>query len=1198
MSRLDKLTPAQRAIVTDLHTSLCVTSGAGCGKTRVLVERYIQFLENDLKLGLERLAAITFTEMAAAEMRDRIRQACRRKIDEVRGDAVALEVWLGRYWGVDTAAIDTIHGFSAALLRRYPIEAGVDPGFAMLDEGESALLLEDTVRRTMESLLEADNADLLKVLEHFDLVAAREILGEIVQEKREVLDRVAAPAFAHSDDEILRDLKNAAGECTVRLIRQAVDAPEFREAVRTLEGNSGRPTDRREQTRATALEQVARLAAPRTPDLAVAAAQALADAINLRGGSAKAWPSAEAFDAAKQALTFLRESMREALDQAPQFVEAVEREHLALARALFRTARAAIDAYEAAKARESALDFEDLQIRARNLLKNEPRVLADCRARYRAILVDELQDTNLLQLEIVDLLAASPPVRGKPGPLRPGALFGVGDPKQSIYRFRGAEFEVFQAALARVGPAGQKALSESFRLNPGTAALVNHLFAPLMGDLYEPVEGKHEQRNDLAAELCVVEKPEGVRGVTEDGIIEEARGLAARIEELIEGHKLSVWDEPARAWRPAGYGDVAILFRRMSNLHLYEEALERQGIPYYVVAGQGFYKQQEVLDVISVLCVLDDPSDELHLAGILRSPFFAVSDEGLYHLRRLGPSMFDALAHAAEAAHVNPEDRRAFGRAARLLPAWAATKDRLGLASLVEHVVFDSGYAASAVGRFGGARAYANLRQMADLARRFEQKGLFGLGDFINYVTDFMRSEMRAEQAPIEAPGGQTVRLMTIHKAKGLEFPIVVVPDVSYASQNRTPAYFTEPTAGLAVRMRDEEGESQTSAAMMLAKSAAAEAERQESRRLLYVALTRAKDYLILSSHLGYNLPHGESWLDLLLQGFRAEAEPGEHVLSVDSVPMMLMRVSAPLRESVNRTRRRAGPKGILVGGRVDWQRLHERSTGTAARRAAKAVAQVAPPARPAKPPTYVTATALNTYQDCGARFHWEQVLGLQSPEASEHIARRELSPVERGTLFHRAMELAESPDRNVVAGAADAAVREAALPPGADAKGLAAGVAEEVERFWRTDLGRRLAKAPPDGIHREMPLVLKVADTQVGGKIDLLFQGADGAWELVDYKSSRPAEEDAPEAAAAYRLQLGLYALAAGRWLGRPIARGSVYFAGSGVTVTHEVAAEDLGRAESDARKALEGIAAGRFNPPADRKDCGKCHFGRLCRP
>jgi ATP-dependent helicase/nuclease subunit A len=1220
MSRLARLTDEQRAVVTDLGANYCVTSGAGCGKTRVLVERYVQFLEEDLDLALERLAAITFTEMAAAEMRDRIRRTCRERAAESAGDlscvakrgfakqdARAARIWTARYWGVDTAPIDTIHAFCAGILRRWPIEAGIDPNFAMLDEAEAALLQDDVVRRIVETLLEAEDADLLALLEHVDLMAARDMLGEIVREKREVLRRVAAPVLARGDDEVLAGLKQAADDETLALLRRAADAPAVREAARALATRAGRAGDARELLRARAVEEVGRLRDARTAQVALAAADWLATGINLTRGSASAWSSPDDLEAVKGALRTVRDAMKKALERVPRFDEATERAHLALARALGRTAGRVGDAYDAAKAEASALDFEDLQVRARDLLRADPRVLAACRARYRAILVDELQDTNLLQYEIVDLLAtggagrraAAGPAGAQGAALRPGAFFAVGDPKQSIYRFRGAEVEVFQAARRRVGPRGRRGLRASFRLNPGTAALVNRLFAPRMGDLYEPVEGLRAPHNDAVGELHVIQKPPGTDALVEDAVIAEARVLAARIDEIVRTGAVAVQDDGAAAPRPARFGDIAILLRRMSNLHLYEEALEHQGVPYYVVAGHGFYKQQEVLDVLHLLRALDDPSDDLHVAGVLRSPFFAASDEALWRLRRLGPSLFDALARAAEADHLDPEDLRALARAERLLPAWAAAKDRMGLAALVEHVVFDSGYAAGAVGRFGGARAYANLRQMAELARRFERRGLFGLGDYIDYVSDFMRGEMRAEQAPVQTVGGDTVRLMTIHKAKGLEFPVVAVPDLSYMPQNRAPRYAIHPAGGLAVRMRDEEGDRVDSCALALARADADEAERQESYRLLYVALTRAKDYLVLTLHAGYNRGSAETWGDLL-QGLGDASDPaGDLPLGGDHI--MRRSVCEPPSDRARRGHRRGGPRGVLVGGRVAWDRLREASDGSAARRAAATLDRVRPPAARPRAPTRLAATALDTYRRCPALYCWNHVLGLDAPGPVAPAAPGDLTPRERGNLLHRALERATSPDDAVVRAAAVAAVREAPLAPGFDTAPLADRVAKTVRDFWASDLGRRVAVARR--ALREVPMLLAIDGTEVAGKMDLLFQRQDGTWELVDYKSGSAG----PDAADAYRFQLGLYALAAARWLDRPasgarpsgdrgpIVRASVYFLGSGEALARDLSADDLDRAEADARRALAGIAAGRFDPLLVAA-CARCRFVRPC--
>jgi len=354
VSRPAPLTPAQQEAVADLGRNWCVTSGAGCGKTRVLVERYIRFLEADLELPLERLAAITFTEMAAAEMRDRIRRACRDRLEEARsaGDAVRIERWLQRYWDVDVAPIHTIHGFCAAILRRFPIEAGVDPNFEMLDEAAADLLLRDVVCRTVEELLEAEDADVLAMLEHYDLKRGREVLAEIVGPHREVLRRVAEPVMARSDAEILKDLKQRSDA----LVREAceevlADAGVVR-ALADLRKFSGKAGDKREAIRLQMLEAVDRIAGARTADVATAALEALL-AIHLRGGSAKHWPSAEALQTVTDATKILKDAFKEVNDDLPVFDEAVERQHLAVARAMFRTARRVQNNYDEATSRSA-----------------------------------------------------------------------------------------------------------------------------------------------------------------------------------------------------------------------------------------------------------------------------------------------------------------------------------------------------------------------------------------------------------------------------------------------------------------------------------------------------------------------------------------------------------------------------------------------------------------------------------------------------------------------------------------------------------------------------------------------------------------------------------------------------------------------------------------------------------------------------
>lgn len=1188
---MSPLTDTQQRIVADLRTNACVTSGAGCGKTRVLVARYVHLLERDPDVPLAALAAITFTEKAAAQMRDRIRDACRERVADAQRDrdAVRLDRWRQRLWDVDIAPINTIHGFCGSLLRQWPVEAGVDPTFAVLDETQSAFLRQDVVAAEVERGLDAGDGDLLAVLDHFRLQEVREVLETILAGQREVLLRTAGHVMDRSDEEILRGLKQRVDERVVGRLQETIESPDVRAAVAALARLEGEAEDKREIVRRAALEQVERFRRARTADIALAAAHRIADDINLRGGSARRWPSKADLDAAKEWLRQLRDAFREALKDLPEYDADTERRHLVLARALYGTTCRAMEAYEAAKRERSALDFEDLQMRARDLLRDRPRVRDACRRRFRAILVDELQDTNFLQFEIVELLTTDPGGGADEAPLRPGALFAVGDPKQSIYRFRGAEVEVFGRARNRVPARGRRGLEASFRLTPGLAALVNHVFGRLMGADYEPVEGVAPQAGTTVAEVLHTVPAggdaEGFRAG--EGHVAEARALAARLERIVSAGEVTVRDA-AGAPRPVRWGDVAILLRRTGHLHVYEEAMEARGIPYYVVAGRGFYKQQEVLDVINLLRVLEDPTDDLHLAGVLRSPLFAVSDEGLFRLKALGPTLHAALARAGEVEGVHPEDQRGLARAARLLPGWRALKDRLTLSGLVEHLVFDSGYAASAVGRFGGARAYANLRRMAELAREFERGGLSAVADYVQYVTDVMQSDMRAEQAPVEVPGSDTVRILTIHKAKGLEFPVVVLPDLGYAPRPPSRAWMIHPATGLAVRMREEGGDRLTSAAMALARADETDALRAEDHRLFYVAMTRAQCYLVLSSHEPLRSPGGGTpWLDGLLEALQTDRERGSRILGLDAAARVQMTVQPPPSRTPSRGPRRGGPRDVFAEGRVQWDRLSGRAA-RAPRNAADRLAQVAGAPAEAAPPRTVTVTSLATYLECPKRYWWTEVQGLRSCEPQPAGT---LSPRDWGTLCHRAMERATAPGEAASRAAAETALRDA--PAEADRDALREGLLGVLAAFWESPLGQQVAAART--VHRELPFVLAVDGTAVRGTMDLLLEAADGTWEVVDYKTSRPPTEGEEGAGAAYAFQLGLYALAAERWLGRPPARCAVYYLDHGAYHPQAVTAEDLQQTAENVREILANIARDRYDT-VQKTRCDTCDLRVVC--
>ncbi|MBE3070758.1 MAG: PD-(D/E)XK nuclease family protein, partial [Planctomycetes bacterium] len=334
------------------------------------------------------------------------------------------------------------------------------------------------------------------------------------------------------------------------------------------------------------------------------------------------------------------------------------------------------------------------------------------------------------------------------------------------------------------------------------------------------------------------------------------------------------------------------------------------------------------------------------------------------------------------------------------------------------------------------------------------------------------------------------------------------------------------------------------------------------------------------------------SWHDALVQGLGANKESGDTMVQLPRGEVLSLSIRPPQDEAAGKGRRRAGPRDILTAGRVAWNRLRERAETVPPRRISDRLNAISPPRLPDRPPARLTATALSVYQHCPAQYRWSVVLGIDEPQPAEvgpGLSRREF-----GTICHRAMELAVSPEEASIVAAADAALHQHGAADRPGAADLRRRIEQAVRGFWAGPVGRRLAAARR--VHRELPFVLGLDGTEIRGTMDLLFEDADGQWELVDYKTATPSVAPTADLAAPYELQLGLYAMAAGQWLGRPLARWSIVFLGADVVAEHPVTDADAAHTRSVARNHLAGIAAGRFECVA-RPECNHCRYGRLCR-
>jgi ATP-dependent helicase/nuclease subunit A len=828
------LSTEQKPAVEERGRDVVVTAGAGTGKTRALVARYLALLADNLPL--RSVVAITFTRKAAREMRNRVRGEVRKYLERDDLSEQDRQRWQALYSELDAARIGTIHSLCSEILRRHPAEAEVDPRFDVLEEGQTNIL---RGRALDEALAWAADDELAVGL--FGLLGERKLrdtLGVLLERRLDVED-----ALAGLPPDVLGHWQAALAERQDLVFQGLLARPQWLEAVATLRDNPAtNADDRLELQRLAALEAVQRATGSLAERLA---SLARLSEINLGGGSAKAWPGGkDQFDEVKAALRSLRDLWKgqtKLLELTLTPLDEQLAQALPALKALFSFA---CQRYEAFKREGNLLDFDDLEFGAVKLLQENAEVLKHWQGEIRAILVDEFQDTNGRQRDLVNLLN---------GGL--GRLFVVGDAKQSIYRFRGADVTVFRAERERIKGEGGAVLDIDvcYRAHHDLVEGLNALLGPVLGaqaDVHRPwaepfARLRHHREAPGPGFVPAHVELHLTEGTKAGGALDRAAdALAARLVELVEGGGVQIEVEGRLV--PLDYGHIAILCRASFSFAAYEDALERAGVPFLTVAGRGFYTRPEVRDLLNALQALADPTDDLALAGLLRSPALALSDAALYELcelRRGGDqtlSLWEVLQGPLDGLH--GEDRL---RARRAMGIISEQHDRVGRASVadvIKALLEVTDYRAALI----QAKQTRGARNVAKLLSDAHTSGIVGVGEFVEYVNGLRDTGTREGEARATAEG--VVQLMTVHAAKGLEFPVVVIGDVT-GGRGGGSSVIVDPDLGVLLPLKDEEKEKP--AMYLLGKARSDDQEDAEGDRLLYVAATRAREKLILSGCIG-----------------------------------------------------------------------------------------------------------------------------------------------------------------------------------------------------------------------------------------------------------------------------------------------------------------------------------------------------------
>ena len=850
-------------IVSALDNTLIVEAAAGAGKTTELVRRIVRVIETG-RAEVTEIVAVTFTEKAAGELKLRLREA----LEEARGastsgsdDRTRLDRALGR---LEEAQVSTIHGFCADLLRERPVEARIDPLFTVLTEAQATRIYDEAFHHWLENQL-ADPPDGVKrALRRpsfggfgadmdggngptdrlrragWELLQWRDFEGEW---QRPQFDRAARI------DELVRQLNELAEllespqSSSDPLLADCWAVRKLADEIRRIESVAARDYDRIE----AGLIELCHNRNFKDP----------------RKGNGKNYRTG----VLREQVWRAHESLLNGLILFETYANAD------LAAALRQELRDCVSAYELAKSKAGVLDFLDLLLKTRDLLRDNSTVRASFQNRFKRIFVDEFQDTDPLQTEILLLLAAADPSLTNWREICPvpGKLFLVGDPKQSIYRFRRADVGLYRGVYEILETSGARrvTLRTSFRARPNIQRAINAAFAPVMngdGDslqaAYVPLE---PFRLDRAEQPCVialpVPEPYGYRRIS-NGAIEKSLpdAVGAFIQWLIDESGWQVAERPALTkallapsaalgFRPGETEHlvpiqarhICILFRRFISYQKdmtrpYVEALEARGIPHLLVGGRSFHNRAEIEALRAALAAIEWPDDELSVFATLRGSLFAISDEELLEYRH----KFGRF-HPFRIPEKVSENLAAIVRALQNLQALHRARNRVPIATTIAELLETTRAHVGFALEHGGEQVLANVAHVSDLARRYEAEGGISFRGFIDELRQQAESGEVGE-APILEEGSDGVRLMTVHRAKGLEFPIVVLADITAKLRASVASRTIDSDRGVcAVRLAGC-----SPADLLEHEDQELRRDEAEGARVAYVAATRARDLLVI----------------------------------------------------------------------------------------------------------------------------------------------------------------------------------------------------------------------------------------------------------------------------------------------------------------------------------------------------------------
>ena len=1173
----EMLTEEQRRAVETIDRNIALSAGAGSGKTKVLVDRYFYILENGVRRGGGELTpadilAITFTRKAAGEMRSRIRKKLLAKIEAAgvepgansgqSGAATDRDFWRRQLKGLEFAQISTIHSLCSRILKENPLKCGLDPGFNLLEDFDSSQFEEERLDEYLEREFAAGNEDLKLLLAAYGLDRVRNNLLQVYPEMVKLAKGYDLTVDCYRKYAVLLLQEK------ITLLKQTL-----RELVKASKYVDEMP---RKKKITKAHERLWLI------DRHLAAIEA---------GLDKLPPDLVLFDKLAHFQSRVPDLFKDGINKLKELRTGID---LFLAdyasepcvRAWQRLALGYAQHLHAKKLEQNVLGFDDLERLAIELLESDRDICRRYRETFSYIMVDEFQDTNDRQRRLVYLLAG-----GDAEVLKDNRLFVVGDPKQSIYRFRGADVSVFGRVQADVGEEGCLKLSVNFRSTESILEAANTVFARLMAEpgafsRLEPAEANRGQGvKPLLLEVCYGRNPESGIGSENRSLKLEFEAVAEEMENLYQENGIP-------------FEDMTVLLNVMTHCDILTDALRRHGIPYRVIDGKGFYERQEVLDLLNLFKVVRNRRRSLELAGVLRSPYFGLSDATITSLflecqdakqdaKKCLWDVLELLGREIRSGDRNLAEKLSLdGRELKLAAGAAETLAKLrsfgSVCSLPEfmQMVWSVLHVELCLKlQDEGDSKLANARKLRRLAEDYASQKNASLGSWLEHVADLFREAREnrstvAETAANTAGGG--VEIMTIHKSKGLERRVVFVPmlDKSVKADKDEVklrccalAYAPEPTWHLGIKAPLPDGSLEETTVLAQLKARDKELEDAESIRKLYVAMTRAREVLVLSgaARILYGGALSENgWLFEVL-GTCEDAISCKQIYEYD--------LTNDAVAQLDKERKAAMPEDVLSPGELALT---------------KPLAAFKRPVSMAFSPS-----ELQDYLYCPRRYFYGHVKGYPEIDLTEKSGGA-LPAHLVGSIVHRALELyhrqLDDKERAYAASIFAQAVEE--LAPGADAS-------EARELFLSYTASELYAKIQDSS--REFKFALPFdASLAFKGIIDCLRHEGD-AIRIVDFKTGKLGKDSA--SLKGYELQLAIYKAAAERLFpGKKVSAALHFLKGEQGPVAWELPAKSAALTEavalcSEIGAKTEEEQFARVSEAEAAPACRHCPYSYVCR-